>query len=239
ASDLQTVKLDFSRADMEIEDPGGWLVNSPASLFDILGTRSGRGSTWLEVDLRFKLNLGPVRISGATIRATLEDSGSITASLRGLDASISVAGVIEGEGALEMHENGGFSAALDVSIVPLNLAADAKLLYQPQPAVDSYLLFLQVGVDLPGPIPIANTGLGIYGISGAFGANARPKPPPPGDPDPIDYQLEWNPSDPNAFDFEADELTFGAQAVFGTVPDLGFSFSTRAGLFLSVPDIVV
>lgn len=238
ASGLQTVQLDFSRADMEIEDPGAWLVNSPASLFDILGTRSGRGSTWLEVDLRFKLNLGPVRISGATIRATLEDTGSISASLRGLDASISLPGVIEGTGALEMQDGGGFSAALGVRIVPLNLAADATLLYQPR--ADSYLLFLQVGVNLPGPIPIANTGLGMYGISGAFGVNARPKPPAPIDPDPIGYQLRWDSSDPvNAFEFEADELTFGAQAVFGTVPDLGFSFSTRAGLFLSVPDIVV
>lgn len=238
ASGLDTIQLDFSRADMEIEDPGAWMVNSPASLFDILGTRSGRGSTWLEVDLRFKLNLGPVRVSGATIRATLEDSGTITATLRGLDASIALAGVIEGEGALEMRDGGGFYAKLDVRIVPLNLAADATVLYQPH--ADSFLLFLQVGVDLPGPIPIANTGLGIYGISGAFGANARPTPPPPASPDPIGDQLRWDSSDPiNAFEFEADELTFGAQAVFGTVSDLGFSFSTRAGLFLSVPDIVV
>ena len=59
-------------------------------------------STWLEVDLRFKLNLGPVQVSGATIRATLEDNGSVSASLRGLDASLTVAGVIEGKGGLEL-----------------------------------------------------------------------------------------------------------------------------------------
>jgi len=238
ASGVQTVELDFSRADMEIEDPGSWLVNSPASLFDILGTRSGRGSTWLEVDLRFKLNLGPVQVSGATIRATLEDNGSVSASLRGLDASLTVAGVIEGKGGLELLDEGGFTAALDVKLVPLNLAIDAVVLYQEKE--HSFWLFVQMGVDFPGPIPIANTGLGIYGISGAFGLNAHPKPPGPADTDPIGYQLRWDSSDPiHAFEFSADNITVGAQAVFGTVPDLGFSFSSRVGLFVTVPDIAV
>ena len=238
ASGVETVELDFSRADMEIEDPGAWRVNSPASLFDILGTRSGRGSTWLEVDLRFKLNLGPVRVSGATIRATLNDGGNIEATLRGLDATLEVPGAIKGRGALQLLDGGGFAAALDVSLVPLNLATDGTILYKE--VGDSFLLFVQIGVDLPGPIPIANTGLGIYGIAGAFGVNARPKPPGPAEPDPIGYQLRWNPSDPiNAFEYRADNLTVGAQAVIGTVPDLGFSFSARAGLFITVPDIVV
>ncbi len=235
---VQMVELDFSRADMEIEDPGGWLVQSPASLFDILGTRSGRGSTWLEVDLRFKLNLGPVRVSGATIRATLNEDGSIDASLRGLDASLEVPGAIKGRGAVQILPSGGITAALDVKILPLNLSTDGVILYEPKN--DTFWLFVQIGVDLPAAIPIANSGLGIYGISGAFGINARPKPPAPADPDPIGYQLRWNSADPvNAFEFRADNMTFGAQAVVGTLPDLGFSFSTRAGLFITVPDIVV
>lgn len=238
ASGVKTVDLDFSTADMEIEDPGAWLVNSPGSLFDILGTRSGRGSTWMEVDLRFKLNLGPVKVSGTTIRATLQEDGTIDATLRGLDVSLDVPGSIEGEGRLALREGGGLSAALDVRILPLNLSADGVILYQP--TQDSFLLFVQIGVDLPGPIPVANTGLGIYGVSGAFGVNARPKPPAPNDPDPIGYQLRWDSSDPeHAFEFRADNLTIGAQAVVGTVPDLGFSFSSRAGLFLTVPDLVI
>jgi hypothetical protein len=240
ASGVQTIELDFRAADMEIEDPGAWQVAGPASLFDILGTRSGRGSTWLEVDLRFKLNLGPVRISGATIRATLQDDGRVTASLRGLAASILVPGAIEGEGSLALLQGGGFSAALDVRILPLNLSTDGIVVYQPMPAQSSFWLFVQIGADFPGPIPIANTGLGIYGISGAFGVNAQPKPPAVDDPDPIGYQLRWDSSQPlTAFEFRGDELTIGAQAVVGTVPDLGFSFSGRAGLFVTVPDIVV
>jgi hypothetical protein len=240
ASGVQTVELDFRAADMEIEDPGAWQVAGPASLFDILGTRSGRGSTWLEVDLRFKLNLGPVRISGATIRATLNDNGSVTGSLRGLEASLVVPGAIDGRGSLALLEGGGFSAALDVRIIPLNLSTDGIVVYQPMPQQNSFWLFVQIGADFPGPIPIANTGLGIYGISGAFGVNARPRPPAQNEPDPIGYQLRWDSSHPlTAFEFRGDDLTIGAQAVIGTVPDLGFSFSGRAGLFVTVPDIVV
>lgn len=238
AQGADAVKLDFRGADMEIEDPGAWQVDSPGSIFDILGTRSGRGSTWLEVDLRFKLNLGPVRVSGATIRATLGDDGGISASLRGLDAGINVPGVVNGNGRIMLRPNGGISAALDVYLLPLNLATDGKLLYQP--TEDSFWLFVQVGMDLPGPIPIANTGLGIYGISGSFGVNARPAPPPPADPDPIGYQLAWGGHEPDTdFVFSADNLTIGARAVLGTVPDLGFAFSSRGGLFVTVPDIAV
>ena len=200
-------------------------MQSPASLFDILGTRSGRGSTWLEVDLRFKLNLGPVRVSGATIRATLNENGTIDASLRGLDASLEVPGAIKGRGAVQILPSGGITAALDVSIVPLNLSTDGVILYEPKN--DTFWLFVQVGVDLPAAIPIANSGLGIYGISGAFGINARPKPPAPADPDPIGYQLRWNSADPvNAFEFRADNMTFGAQAV---VFELAQALSPHSG----------
>ena len=66
------IGLDFDRAAMEIENPGAWNVGGLESLFDVLGSRSGRGSSWIEVDLGFKLNLGPIKVSGATIRATLQ-----------------------------------------------------------------------------------------------------------------------------------------------------------------------
>ncbi|MEO6947239.1 MAG: hypothetical protein ABI150_11885, partial [Nitrobacter sp.] len=49
-SGLGMIGLDFQHATMEVEDPGRWLVNGPGSLFDVLGSRSGRGSIWVEVD---------------------------------------------------------------------------------------------------------------------------------------------------------------------------------------------
>lgn len=235
-SGLEMLKLNFSQADMEIEDPGSWMVEGPASLFDILGTRSGRGSMWLEVDLKFKLNLGPVKVSGATIRMTRNDEGEFLGTLRGLDASIEVPGTLKGRGKFQMLQGGGFSAALDVNVVPLNLAAAAVVLYKPEG--DAFLLFLQLGVDLPGAIPIANTGVGLYGLAGSFGINARPVLP--ANSDPIVSVLKWDSSDPlTAFGFARDNLTIGAEVVIATLADVGFSFSTRGGIFVTVPDVAV
>ena len=105
ASGLKMVSLDYTRSSLEVEDPGGWQVAGPGSLFDVLGTRSGRGSMWIEVDLRFKLDLGPVKVSGLTIRATLDDDGNLSASLRGLEASIALAPMIDGDGAVTLTED--------------------------------------------------------------------------------------------------------------------------------------
>src|SRR5262249_30757702 len=84
-SGLAMIGLDFDESEMEIEDPGAWNVQGLEQLFDVLRSRSGRGSAWVEIDLRFKLNLGPVRVSAATIRATL-NNGHIEPSIRGLEA---------------------------------------------------------------------------------------------------------------------------------------------------------
>lgn len=237
ASGTEMLTFDFSRADMEIEDPGLWRVHSPASLFDVLGTRSGRGSTWIEVDLAFKLNLGPVQVSGATLRASLKAGGELDVSLRGLDVSLDVPGAISGRGRLQLMPGGGLAAMLGIGIVPLNLQASAKLIYEPAPAPappGSWWLFLRIANDLPGPVPIANTGLALYGIAGSFGLHAHPRPPNPVDP--IGSALAWHSDD---FLYAGDQLTIGAEAVIGTAPDFGFSFSSKGGLFLTVPDIAL
>lgn len=241
ANGLEKFKLDFSRAEMEIEDPGGWIVDSPGSIFDILGTRSGRGSMWFEVDLRFKLNLGPLRVSGATIRATFDEAtNKIDASLRGLDVALAIPALVQAGGSLQLlKEPGGFAADLALQVVPLNLATRATVVYKPRPAENSYLLYLRLAADLPGPLPIANTGFGIFGLAGSFGLNAVPEPPT-GNGDPIVQLLKWDSGNlETAFVFQDDARTFGAEAVIGTLPDFGFSFSTKAGLFVTVPEVAV
>jgi hypothetical protein len=231
-SGLEQFHLGFDRATLEVEDPGGWKVEGPGSLFDVLGTRSGRGSMWIEVDLRFKLDLGPVKVEGATIRGTLDADGHLSAELRGLAASLQVPGLIDGEGQVAI-EQAGFKAALDVEVTPLNVRADAFVKVAP-PRVD-----LGLGIDLPGAIPLANSGLGIYGLGGAFSANGKPKlPTAPGKTDLISRQLAWNHKS-DGFETVPGATTIGVEAVIGTVPDLGFAFSAKAGLFLTVPDFAI
>ena len=230
-SGLEMIHLDYSRSSMEVEDPGGWKVHGPDSLFDVLGTRSGRGSMWIEVDLRFKLDLGPVKVSGATIRATLGDDGKLNGSLRGLAASIALDPMISGDGAVGLTAD-GFHAALQAHILPLgNIGAMADV----ETAAD--MVKLALGVDLPGPLPLANSGLAIYGLGGVFAANGRPKPVQPG-ADPVQAALDWDYTEQGAF-VPAPAFSFGLEAVIGTAADLGFTFSARAGLFVTTPDIVV
>lgn len=228
---LEMIHLDYTKSSLEIEDPGGWKVTGPGSLFDVLGTRSGRGSMWLEVDLRFKLDLGPVKVSGVTVRGTLDNEGKLKGSLRGLEASIALAPMIDGEGIVRLTQT-GFFAALAARIQPLGgIGARADV----ETAGD--MVKLALGVDLPGPIPLANTGLGIYGIGGVFAANGKPKPAPPG-VDPVDHQLLWNYKDQGSF-VPAEAFSFGLEAVIGTAPDMGFTFSARAGLFITTPEFAM
>ncbi|WP_439924876.1 hypothetical protein [Nitrobacter sp. JJSN] len=237
-SGLGMIGLDYRHATMEVEDPGHWLVGGPGSLFDVLGSRSGRGSIWVEVDLRFKLNLGPVRVSGATIRATLDpETNKIIASIRGLDAQITMPGVIEGEGKVSVS-NGGFEAMIRVNVVPVGFNAEASLRLQGQ------MVLLELAADLPGPLPLANSGLGLFGVGGTFGIATTIAPPAPGE-DPIEHALLWDPQEPpppgspEPFNELPGNFTFGLEAVVGTLPDMGFAFSAKAGLFLTVPDLVV
>jgi hypothetical protein len=229
-SGLKMIHLDYTRSSIEIEDPGGWKVTGLGSLFDVLGTRSGRGSMWLEVDLRFKLDLGPVKVSGVTVRGTLGPNGTLTGSLRGLEATIALAPMINGTGIVQLTDK-GFFAALAAQIQPLGIGARADI----DTAAD--IVKLALGVDLPGPIPLGGTGLGIYGIGGVFAANGKPAPVPPGR-DAVEHQLSWNYKDPGSF-VPAEASSFGLEAVIGTGVDMGFCFSARAGLFITTPEFAV
>jgi hypothetical protein len=234
-SGLDMIGLDFNRAQMEIENPGAWNVEGLDSLFDVLGTRSGRGSTWIEVDLRFKLNLGPIKVSGATIRATLNTEGgspTIDATIRGLEAGLTIPAAIEGVGQLQLLDK-GFAADLRAKLLPLNVAADAGIIYAPP------MIVLRLGVDLPAPIPLANSGFGLFGVGGLFGLSAEPNYGGDADPDPVLRQLQWTPDGLDKFKEARSRSTFGLNAAVGTLPDLGFSFSAKAGVLITVPDVAV
>ncbi|GAB2836402.1 hypothetical protein GCM10022221_39410 [Actinocorallia aurea] len=238
-SGMDRFHLSFGEADVEVEDPGGWQVHSPTSvpdLFDVLGSRSGHGSQWFEIDLRFALDLGPVKVSGATIRVTLDvDGGALNPELRGLDASIDMPGLVEGRGKASLGES-GLDLALAAEIVPLNVGARASLSYKDCPDGPRKLVF-SLAADLPGAIPLANSGLGLYGLGGIFGVNAALPFPEPGK-DPVKAQLDLDPFDTARYEC-ADGSVFGLGIAIGTLPDLGFTFSAKGVAVIALPDIAV
>jgi hypothetical protein len=237
-SGLSMIGLDFDHSQMEIENPGAWNVNGLDSLFDVLGSRSGRGSTWIEVDLRFKLNLGPISVSGATIRATLNSGGGLDATIRGLEASLTIPGAIEGKGQLRL-KHGGFEADLLAKLLPLNVSADAGIIYVPATINEPPMILLRLDVDLPAAIPLANSGFGLFGIGGLFGLSAEPDYGNSPESDPVLRQLQWQPENEGSFKRASGQSTFGLSAVVGTLPDLGFSFSAKVQLLITVPDVAV
>ena len=96
-----------------------------------------------------------------------------------------------------------------------------------------------------GPLPLANTGLGIFGFGGVFLINGRAKAyndpdlPPDPEPDVVSYELAWTDKDPRFLKPERGDYGFGLEAVLGTLPDMGFTSSTRAGIFLTLPELQV
>lgn len=223
----EMLTLDFSRSRIEVVDPGEWTIDTPGSLLDIVGTRSGHGTTWFEVDLRFVVDLGPVRISGATVRATFEN-GDVSLGLRGLIAGVDVPGLLSGEGQVSFTQ-GGFAVVLGVEVPPVGLAALGFLRYDDLP--QGRKMEIGFAVDLPGPIPLGPTGLGLYGVLGTFGHNARTTPLDPANP--FRSLRLWKPWD--ALEFGPGNMTIGIGVSIGTAPDNGFFFSSLGVLGVTVP----
>ncbi|TQM37013.1 hypothetical protein [Pseudonocardia cypriaca] len=224
---ISGLAVSFAQAGMDLEDPGGWRVRSPGSVLDVIGTRSGRGSVWFDVDLRFTLDLGPVTVSDATVRITVENPGpppQLTLELRGLGVRLE-AGLLTAHGGAVLTD-GGFTAELDATLGdPVGVSARAQLTHT------SESLTVEVEGSLPGPIPLGPTLLGLYGLGGTVGLNARPVLPP-GD-DLVEQQLSWT---PNHVEDDPGSVMLGALVSIGTLHDWGFTYSGHGRLLVTLPD---
>ncbi len=224
--------LSFAGATVDVEDPGGWRVepSGPVGL-SVAGTRSGHGSAWFEVDLRLAVDLGPVKVSGATVRGTLtgDPNNPIRTEIHGFDVELEVPGVIEGSGGARFGAN-SLDADLAARVVPLGIGGFASVSTREENQLR--MVFVELGLDLPGAIPLANTGLGIYGLSGAFGYNAGLPPHDPAN-DPIDEMIAQRPLTP----VPKPGMLLGFGLVVGTVPDLGYAFSALGSLAVATPSL--
>jgi hypothetical protein len=221
----ETLGLSFDGATPEVVDPGSWEVGEPlGELLRVLGVRSGAGSGWLELDLAMAADLGVVKLSNAIVRVVFDGPG-IEVELRGLTASVDVAGVVEGEGSLAVG-NGAIQAALKLDVVPLKVAALANL------TLDGDMVELEIGVRFPAPLPFANSGLGLFGLAGRFVANGE-RSIDSGQADPVKRELDWlGKSDKYK---RGEQYAMGLGAMVGTVPDAGFTFHAMGMLTVEFP----
>ncbi|TDO17464.1 hypothetical protein EV580_0637 [Mycobacterium sp. BK086] len=230
ASIEDAIQVDLQGARPDVVDPGGWVVDGPGNLFEVIGSRGGSGSSWFEVDLRFTVDLGPVRVSGATIRATFAD-GALTPDigLRGLDASVELPGVLRGGGKVTVAEK--LDVDLWAQIVPLRVNAFVAV------ALDGPQVKLSAGVDLPAPILLGPTGLGLFSLAATIATNSGI---PLADPaDPMKSLRRWRPWADDGLLPPPGDLTLGAAVVVGTAVDDGFTANALGVVGVTVPDFAL
>ncbi len=238
--DIRMLFDEEAEGDFSIEDAGTFRQAPDASgalssLLQVVGARLGQGSVFIELDLKFVIDIGLLEVTQTTIRLVFDDEG-FRVQLRGLGVKIEIPNTLVGEGSLVIRDN-GFRATLALEVIPAKLYAAGSLDFHDMgdwTAVGVGLL-----VQFPVGLPLGGSGLAIYGLIGAFGANMRRAVTESGNL--VENELQWvgrllNPvSADSAFAPNRDSWTFGVGAVVGTLPDGGSSFHAKGALALELP----
>ncbi len=229
---LDGVALTYDSLSVEVVDPGTWsLGGALGELIRIAASRIGNSSQWMEFDLAFAVDLGVVTLEGATVRLGIQP---FAIELRGLTASVDIPDTLKGKGSITISDTGAFRALLALEVIPAKLSAYGSL------AVDHDFVAVEVGVQLPVGIPLANTGFGIFGFMGRFVANGTRNLVGLSDPDPVQKQLDWYARAPqDKYSRLSGQFAFGVGAVIGTLPDSAFTFNAEGSLTIGFPDVSV
>lgn len=231
---LAALNLVYDEARFDVEDPGEWVIGGKlGKLLRVAGTRAGSGSVWFEVDLEFAIDMGPIKLTGCTVRITFptEVGGAAGFELRGLAVEINVPKVLEGKGRLALGKQGEFKSDIQVKVIPAEVEARASLV------LSDKLKYLEVGVRLPMGIPLGTSGLGIFGFMGRFVVNGRRDMPTAGDA--VENEIAWyRLQGVKKYTVENAEgqYALGLGVVLGTLPDTGFTFGATGMLTVAFPD---
>lgn len=230
--DLEDVRFVFDEASVEVQQPGEWRIKNETlgKLLRVTAARLGTGSAWIELDMGMAVDLGVITITQATIRATLTDDG-FSASLRGLEVQLDVPKTVRGKGKLSLDSTGALSAAIELEIIPARISAAASL----RMVGDFFSLFVETKFSTP--IPLAGTGLGVFGFNGHLVVNGA-RMLPAGDV--VQRELNWYAQEPAArYQPKTGSWAVGIGAVIGTLPDEGFSYNAKGLLAIELPDLSV
>ena len=233
ALDLDTVRLIYDEASVEVQNPGTWKIANPTlgRLLRVNAARLGTGSAWIEVDLGLAVDLGIITITEATVRATLGDGG-FDVDLRGLEVLLDVPGVVRGRGKLAVAPDGALSSAIELQVIPAGISAAASL-----KIVDGFVS-LFVETRFATPLPIGGTGLGVFGFNGHLVVNGERALPAASDP--VTRELAWYARAPeDRYQPRPGGWAVGLGAVVGTLPDEGFVFNAKGMLAIAVPELAV
>lgn len=242
--------LTYDTNTLQIVDPGRWQINGVlGNLMRIVEVTVGRGSIWFEGRIAVALEIGIFEITEAAIRLSFDGVSPIPAfELRGLVIRCNVPGVLEGEGSLRIEQeflpgpNGEdietaiLRAAIDASVIPLGLGVSAGL--GMTQFGDNKALFLELflGVQFATPLPLAQSGMAIYGFTGLFTMNGS-RDVDASEPDPVVRELDWWQRAPGSkYRPELGQYALGVGVVVGTFPDTSFCMSCSGMVVVAFPD---
>ena len=155
--------LDIAPESLEVRAPLG-------NILRIVGARISRSNpVMLEVELGGAVDLGVVALERCGVRVTL-DGTPPSVELTSLGARVNVPGALEGAGYFRIDQ-AGFAGRIDLTVVPLDLRVAAAIRVEDIPAAaggPATGVAVALEVEFPVAIPLANSGLGIYGLIGLF-----------------------------------------------------------------------
>jgi len=163
---------------IDASKPGAIEVHDPFDkILKILGARLSRNNPfYAEIDLGVAIDLGVVSIDRARVRLNLSPGGP--PELTAFGASVDIPGALSGKGYAEIGADAQgdsvIKGALDLTITPINIRMAATLaIAQISAANGGPATGVQASleVDFPVAIPLADSGLGIYGLIGLFAMN--------------------------------------------------------------------
>ncbi|AIQ11505.1 hypothetical protein [Paenibacillus durus] len=225
---------------LDLSDPG--LFEVPAPLGDIVqpeGARMARENPLnFEIDLVLKADLGVVTVDRASVRIPIDSSALPT--LTALGAHINVPGALSGSGYLKLLPNGGFTGCLDAAVAPpfgVRVASGLSIENARDITSNEKLtsVMVKLGVELPVPIPLANSGLGLFGLLGMFGMHFKRNQLP------SQTALNWfvdsaqgDATNINAWKASSNAWALGLGAVIGTVEG-GFLTHAKGMVVIELP----
>lgn len=224
---------------IDVSRPGAISVAPPlGDILTILGARIARNNPLVfEIDLGFAADLGVVSIERARIRLPLDPLGS--PELTAFAASVDIPGALRGRGYMELNEK-EIKGQIDLTIVPVQLrvAAGVGVANIDEAGRKATGVIVALEVEFPVAIPLASSGLGIYGFLGLFAMHYRRKEPATTTMAPA---LAWlkdvargNPMDLTAWTPKIDSWAFGVGAIVGTMGS-SVIFNLKGVVLLELP----
>jgi hypothetical protein len=209
---------------LELSDSGSLRVLPDAGplgdIIQILGARIARTNPLnLEVELGLGVDLGVFSVDKAGFRLPIDPFGPPT--LTGMGISVDIPGTIAGRGELTMNTS-GLTGQLDISLpsVGLRIAGGLGITSVTEGTREATGVLLSLRAEYPTAIPLAASGLGIYGFLGMFAMHYRRNEPTTG----RDRALRWltdvvhgDPTDVTGWVPKLDAWSFGAGVLLGTM----------------------